>query len=886
MEIREIQAIEGANVFSHRPIIRAIVDLQEWTEKFSNELGDFRFRLAEILPGLADHCCSRGKPGGFLERLEEGTLIGHVIEHITIELLTLAGQTVKYGKTMSIANEPGRYEIIYNYEEKEGAIEGFKQGFACIKALLAQEPFDVLLAVDNIKKVMAEHKLGVSTQAIVDACKERGIPVHRLNNSSLLQLGYGRNQRRIQATVTDKTSSIGVDISCDKEMTKKILAEGGIPVPWGYIVDTEEEAVEAFREMKTAVVIKPLHGNQGKGVTLQLTTETEVRAAFKVAQNYGNWVVVEEYIKGQHYRLLVVGDRLIAAAKRVAAHVIGDGLSTIAELVSKVNSDPLRGNDHERALTKLKIDPVVLLTLARRDMTLASVPNKGEVVYLRDSANLSTGGIAEDVTDYVHTDNIELAVCATKLIGLDVSGIDIVIEDIGVSYREKKGYIIEVNAAPGIRMHHYPSIGKARNVGKAIVECLFPKGNGRVPIVAVTGTNGKTTTTRMISKMLTDQQLFVGMTSTDGIYINQKLWVKGDMTGQESAKTVLRHPDVQVAVLETARGGILRAGLGYEYADVAVITNVSNDHLGQYGIETLEDIAHVKSLVAEVVKPHSYVVLNADDPHVVRMARHTKGRVIFFSTAKDNIHVRKHLGIGGTAVFVLRGTILVCSGSQSYRICSVKQIPITWDGKAKHNLQNALASVAAGWALGLSAVAIRNSLQDFSSNAEHNRGRLNLYEIEGVRVFVDYGHNAAGIEEIIKTFKYFKKKSLVACITVPGDRPDETIREVGRVAAKGFQRLIIREDADLRGRKPGEIARILFDEAVQSGMNPSDIMVELSEIEAFRKGLDSCVPGDIFVMFFEHVEPIEEEISKRFQTKKASSYNISDQEGLVAGGGF
>ncbi|HBV86591.1 MAG TPA: cyanophycin synthetase [Desulfosporosinus sp.] len=885
MEIREIQAIEGANVYSHRPIIRAIVDLQEWTERFTNELEDFRHRLVNHLPTLEEHHCSRGKVGGFLERLQEGTLIGHVIEHVTIELLTQAGQTIKYGKTMAVLDQPGCYEIIFNYEAKAGAIEGFKQGFLLVKTLLNQDSFNVSQAVNQIKDVMNKNQLGVSTQVIVEACKERGIPVHRLNEGSLLQLGYGRNQRRIQATVTDATSSIGVDIACDKEMTKKILSEGGVPVPCGYIVRTEEEAVEAFEAMETTVVIKPLHGNQGKGVTLQLTSAAEVRAAFKVAQTYGEWVIVEEYIEGQHYRLVVVGDRLIAAAKRVPAHVIGDGKSTIEELVVQTNTDPLRGDDHEKVLTKIKIDSVVLLNLTIRNLTLSSVPEKGEIVYLRDSANLSTGGIAEDVTDLVHPDNVDLAVYASKLIGLDIAGIDLVIEDIEASYRERRGHIIEVNAAPGIRMHHFPSKGQSRDVGKAIVEQVIPSGNGRIPIVAISGTNGKTTTTRMISKLLSDQQLFVGMTSTDGIYINKQMWIRGDMTGPESAKTVLRHPQVQVAVLETARGGILRSGLGYDYADVAVITNVSNDHLGQYGIETLEDIAHVKSLIAEVVMPHSYVVLNADDPHVVQMAQRTQGRVIFFSTEKDNIHIRKHLGKGGTAIFVRRGTILLCQGSQVFRICSVKQIPVTWDGKARHNIQNALAAIASGWALGLSVTAIRNSLQDFSSDAEHNRGRLNLYEIDGVHVFVDYGHNAAGIREIAKTLKSFNKKTLVGCITVPGDRPDETVREVGRIAAKGFQRLIIREDHDLRGRKPGEIAQILYEEAISGGMDPKKVTIVLPETEAFCAGLNSCSPGDTFVMFYEHLEPIEEEIRKRMELQKALSY-IPAQKDWVVGGEF
>lgn len=883
MEIREIRAIEGANVYSHRPIIRAIVDLQEWTERFTNELEDFRLRLVDHLPALEEHYCSRGKRGGFLERLEEGTLIGHVIEHVTIELLTQAGQTIKYGKTLAVLDQPGCYEIIFNYEAQAGAIEGFKQGFLLVQTLLKQNSFDVSIAVNQIKSVMAKYELGVSTQVIVNACKERGIPVYRLNEGSLLQLGYGRNQRRIQATITDATSSIGVDIACDKEMTKKILSEGGVPVPRGHIVRTEEEAVRAFLDMKTSVVVKPLHGNQGKGVTLQLTSVAEVRAAFKVAQSYGEWVIIEEYIAGQHYRMVVVGERLIAAAKRVPAHIIGDGKSTIEELVALANTDPLRGEDHEKVLTKIKIDSVVLLNLTLKNLSLSSIPKMGEVVYLRDSANLSTGGIAEDVTDLVHPDNVDLAVYAAKLIGLDVAGIDLVIEDIEASYRERSGHIIEVNAAPGIRMHHFPSKGKSRDVGAAIVEHVIPAGNGRIPIISVSGTNGKTTTTRMISKMLTDQQLSVGMTSTDGIYINKKMWIKGDMTGPESARAVLRHPQVQVAVLETARGGILRSGLGYDYADVAVITNVSNDHLGQYGIETLEDIAHVKSLIAEVVMPHSYVVLNADDPYVAQMAKRTQGRVIFFSTEKDNIHIRKHLAKGGTAVFIRRGIILLCQGTQIFRICSVKQIPVTWEGKARHNIQNSLAAIAAGWALGIDTATIRDSLQGFTSDAEHNRGRLNLYELDGVNVFIDYGHNAAGIQEVANTLKKFKKKSLVGCITVPGDRPDETVREVGRVAAKGFERLIVREDTDLRGRKPGEIAQLIYDEAVISGMDPKNIMIVLPETEAFSKGLDSCVPGDTFVMFYEHLEPIEEEIRNRMELQKALSYVPTEKDWVVSG---
>ncbi|KLU62062.1 cyanophycin synthetase [Peptococcaceae bacterium CEB3] len=872
MEIKQIQAIEGANVYSHRPVIRAILDLREWADKTSDRLGDFNDRLVAYLPGLSEHHCSRGKPGGFLERLAEGTLIGHVTEHVTIELLTRAGQDISYGKTMSLPERPGVYEIIFNYQSKEGGIEAFRQAVVLVDSLLSGKEFNTREIVNKLRKVIAENDLGLSTKMIIKACQERGIPFRRLNEYSLLQLGYGRNQRRLQAAMTDRTGCIGVDIAGDKGLTKRLLKAAGIPVPFGLVAKEESEAAAALQVIGGPVVVKPYNGNQGKGVSLKLTSEGEVRTAFRVAQIYGSDVIVEEFIEGHHYRLLVVGGQLAAASERIPAHVVGNGRATIAELVEQTNANPLRGEDHEKALTKIRIDPVVILTLAQKKLTMDTVPAAGEIVYLRDGANLSTGGIALDVTDSVHPDNVDLAVYAAKVVGLDIAGVDIVSSDIAASYRKANGRVIEINAAPGIRMHHYPSVGQAKDVGKAIVNLVLPTGNGRIPIVAVTGTNGKTTTTRMIGKMLLDQKLSVGMATTDGIYVQGKLLVEGDTTGPESARTVLSHPEVQVAVLETARGGILRAGLAYDYADVAVITNISADHLGQYGIEDLDDLTRVKSLVAEVVKPHSYVVLNADDPYVLKMAGRTNGKVILFSQHKDNIHVRKHLGRGGGAVFVRRGVILYCQGSQSYRICGVRQLPITLGGRARHNAENALAAVAAAWALGLSAESIRQSLGNFLPDGQNSRGRLNFYEIGGVNVWVDYGHNAAGVREIIQTLKKCKAgSSFVGCVTVPGDRTDAEIKELARVAAQGFQRLIIKEDEDLRGRQPGEIAAIIRAEAIRAGMPANRLTTVLNEREAFSYGLDSCLPGEVFVMFYEHLDPIEEEIRRRLRLEEGSS---------------
>ncbi len=870
MEIKQIQAIEGANVYSYRPIIRAIVDLQEWVERTSDTLGDFNQRLLDCLPTLAEHHCAKGRPGGFVERLQEGTLVGHIIEHVAIDLLTQAGQTIKYGKTEATLRVPGEYEIIFNYESKEGAMEAFCQAFDLVSNLLRKEDVDVESALVSVKNAIRTYEPGVSTGLILQACAKRGIPV-KMVSGSLLQLGYGRYQRRLQAAMSDRTGCISVDIACDKGLTKELLCQAGVPVPFGYVVKQEKEAVEAFKNIGRSVVIKPYNGNQGKGVTLRLNTEKEIRSAFRVAQTYGEEVIVEEHINGRHFRILIIDGVLAAAAERIPAHVRGDGVSSIEKLIHEANRDPRRGEDHEKALTKIKVDPVVLLSLKQKNLNLETIPHKDEIVYLRDSANLSTGGIARDVTDQVHPDNRDLAIYAVRTIGLDIAGVDLVMEDISQSYREKGGYIIEINAAPGLRMHWHPTYGKGRDVGQMIVDYLFPVGNGRIPIISVTGTNGKTTTVRALGRMLADQHMAVGMTTTDGVYINNRLLVAGDMSGPESAKMVLGHPDVQVAVLETARGGILRGGLAYDYADVAVITNVSEDHLGQYGIETVEEIAHVKSLVAEVVKPYSYVVLNADDPLVLRMAGKTSARVILFTTQENNRYVCRHLGFGGVAVMVRKGYIVICRGAESHRVCPIRNIPLTLEGRARHNIQNVLGAVGAGWALGLSPTAMARSLRNFYSNEQDNKGRLNFYDINGVKVCIDYGHNPAGIREIIRTLRQFPNKGLVGCITVPGDRPDTTVQEVGRIAASGFDRIVIREDEDLRGREAGEIAAMIKDQAVASGMGEEKISVVLPELEAFVYGLDHCEPGEFFVMFYEHLQPIEEEIERRLALESAKN---------------
>lgn len=877
MKITHVRAIEGPNYYSYRPVIRGVVDISDWGGKTTGELGDFNKRLLECLPSLTEHSCSRGRPGGFIERLEEGTLPGHVLEHVALELLNLAGQKVKYGKTRVLTEEKDKYEVVFEYECKEAAIEALYQACELLKNLLYHEETDIEEIIEKVKKKTLYYSPGPSTRAIVNACLRRGIPVQRIGSGSLYQLGYGCYQKRIQAAMTDRTSCIAVDIAGDKELTRKILMEAAVPVPHGKVVCTEEEILESFRELGKSVAVKPCQGNQGKGVSLDLKTESDVLAAFRLAEVYDQKVIIEEYIKGNNYRLLIIGDKLAAAARRIPPFVIGDGKSTIKELVELENKNPLRGDGHENYLTKISLDSVVVMDLYRKGMSLSSVPQKGEKVFLRESANLSTGATAVDVTEQVHPDNVKLAVYAARVLGLDIAGVDMIMEDIGKSYFEQDGRIIEVNASPGLRMHLLPSSGKGRDIGSLIVSRLFPKGNGRIPVISVTGTNGKTTVVRLISRVLQDQKLTVGMTSTDGIYINGKQLAAGDLTGPESARAVLRHPDVQVAVMETARGGILRAGLGYDYADVAVVTNISEDHLGQYGIETLEEMAKVKSLVAEVVKKHSYVVLNADDPLVSRMAEATRGKVIFFTTRLQNRRVCKHLGIGGTAVVVDNGEIKVCHGSKSYDICRIDKIPLTWGEKARHNVQNVLAAVGACWALGFNVSQIRKTIVKFGMSFADNRGRLDYYELDGIGVVLDYGHNPAGIREVIKTLKELEHRKIIGCVGLPGDRTDSIAKKYAREAARGFDVLYIKEDRDLRGRRPGEIAEIIYNEALQEGKRPKQLKIVLDEVEAFRKAMEEAQKGDIVVVFYEKLEPLKqlvEEMSRK-QQQEISKYNFS-----------
>jgi cyanophycin synthetase len=861
MEVLEIRALAGSNIYCYRPVIRLRVALGDLDGRETTAFPGFAVRLTELLPGLRQHRCSYQREGGFIRRLEDGTYFGHVVEHIAIELQCLVGADVTFGKTVW-TGETGIYDIVYEYEFEAGAIEAGRKALAVVSAIIAGETVDIEGIKQELRRIVERTELGPSTAAIVKAARTRRIPFLRIGDGSLVQLGYGKHQQRIQATTTSRTGCIAADIACDKILTKEVLELACVPVPVGGVAGTETEAVAIAADIGYPVVVKPHDGNQGKGVTLNLLTPQEVRAAFNLAANYSSRVIVEKYIPGRHYRLIVVNGHVVAAAERLPAYVTGDGSSSLRRLVEIENRNPARGEGHARPLTKIVIDAVVLMHLMRAGLSLDSVPAAGERVFLRENANLSTGGIAVDVTDEIHPANRRLAERVAALLGLDIAGVDLVTADIAVPYEVGGGAVIEVNAAPGIRMHHYPSEGQARDVAAAIVDGLFPAGaTGRIPLVAVTGTNGKTTTTRMVGRILAEHGYRVGLTTTDGIYIGGELIRRGDTTGPASALTVLTDPTVGAAVLETARGGILRAGLAYDGSDIGIVTNITDDHLGLDGVETLADLADVKSLVVETVRKDGCAVLNADDPYCVAMTKNVRCRVIYFSSEANNLIIRKHLQQGGSAVFVRDGLLVIGIGeNEEMGVMDVRSIPATHGGVAVHNIQNALAAAAAAYGLGVPVATIRRALGSFTSTVAVNPGRMNIVEVADFQVMIDYGHNHDGFVNIVRAIRQMPASRRVGVVTIPGDRGDAYLRRGGEIAGQGFDRIIIKEDGDLRGRKPGEIAELLLAGVLASGMSPAAVEIVLDEKEAVRYAMETAQSGDLIVVFYEKFQDVYETV--------------------------
>jgi len=865
MRIVEVRRLRGPNVYCSRPAVTALVDLQEFTGRETVEVPGFTERVLELLPGLAEHHCAATRPGGLVDKMTRGTYFGHVIEHVTLELSHLIGREVYFGRTLW-AGTPGWFKLIIECPQDEWPEDPVAGQLLALALRMVRETAgggspDPGPDLPRIASLYEEARLGVSTAELARAARQRDIPVRRLSDVALLQLGHGCRRRLVWAASTEQTSAVGVDIACDKEVTKQLLSAAGIPVPEGIVVHSAEEAADAFSYLGPPVVVKPLSGHHGQDIFVAHAPE-DVIAAYGAAGAGGGLVLVESYIGGSDYRVLVVGGRVAAAAELCPAQVTGDGVSPIAALVDQVNAEPRRGIGHDRPLTRIVLDDVSITHLARQGLAPASVPALGQVVTLRFNANLSTGGTSKDVTDSVHPAVARMCARAAAVAGLDICGIDLRLRDISqpAATGGASGAVIEINSSPGLRMHLSPSEGSPRDVAGHIVDQLYPPGTtARVPIVSVTGTNGKTTTVRLIAHILRCAGLHVGMTSTDGVYIDGDLVHASDASGPRSAEMVLGDPGVQAAVLETARGGIVRRGLGYDRADVAVVTNISGDHLGADGVDTMDDLVAVKSLVAEQIAHRGQLVLNADDRHCAGLARRPAVAdrdpvVRYFSLLPLSQVVTGHLRQGGLAYLVEDGWLTEAEGSRRTGLAHVRDVPQSWDGQAGFMVANVLAAVAATRALGVAAGDIRDALVSFGPGRD-NPGRMDLFRVGQVPVLLDYAHNPAALSAVGRFARQHWGRPGVAVLTLPGDRTDALVAESAYAVACHFDRVVVYEDLDLRGREPGEMTKLISSAltAIRPGIR-CELAADLDE--AVTLGLALAAPGDPVLVVYEKLEPV------------------------------
>jgi len=863
MKIVDTRVYRGPNLYALRKIIRLRVDLGELEDYPTSRLPGFVDQLLALIPTLREHTCSYDEPGGFIRRMteDEGTWLGHVLEHVAIELQCLAGTPVSYGKTRSHDLPKGQYHVIYSYDEESVGLRAGELGLELILHLLPPEraahdpsPFDFPAELERFIRRAQRRAFGPSTASLVHAAEERDIPWLRLNDRSLVQLGHGKYQRRIQATVTSETKHTAVEIASDKRLTNQILEDLGLPVPRQRIVNDADEAVEAAERLGYPVVVKPLDGNHGRGVSINLTTGEQVRVGYDNAYERSSVVIVETFQTGRDYRILVVNGKVVAVAERVPGHVVGDGQHTVAQLAEIINNDPRRGVGHEKVLTRLEIDHQAERLLEQAGLTIDSVLPEGEVFYLRSTGNLSTGGTAIDKTDVIHYDNRIMAERAVKAVGLDVGGVDFISPDIARSHQEVGGAIVEINAAPGFRMHVAPTEGKPRDVAGPVIDMLFPKGTPyRIPIAAITGTNGKTTTTRMVGHILKLSGCHVGMATSDGVYIDGVLTVKGDMTGPWASHLVLRDPNVDAAVLETARGGIVRSGLGWRKCRVGAVLNVASDHLGMGGINDLDELAEVKQVIVEVAQ--DFCVLNADDERVARMAEHSPAQPIWVTMDRGNERVRRHIRNQGRAVVLEEGLngrmIVLYNGEEHVPVLWARQIPATVEGHALHNVQNAMFATAIALAMGTGLENVRQGLRTFTTDFFQTPGRMNFYNELPFRVLLDYAHNAHGMSSMAQMIRELTVHGRrFGVISAPGDRRDEDIRELARAAAPGFDLILLREDDNRRGRAPGQVGALLREGLLEAGFPPDRLAEQVyGEEEAVQRALETAQPGDLLVIF-------------------------------------
>ena len=867
MKIESIKVLRGPNQWARFPVLEVRVDLGHLEDHPSHTLPGFNDRLMAWLPSMIEHRCSIGERGGFFQRLQTGTWMGHVLEHVTLELQTLAGTAVGYGRARETKTR-GVYNVIIEYREEGFAIACLHAAHELLAAAIAGEPFPVEQTVAQMREKLLEEQLGPSTRSIVAAAQRRDIPARRLSEGSLVRLGIGAKQRRILAAETDQTSAIAESIAQDKELTRRLLAEAGIPVAAGQPVSSDDEAWEVACEVGLPVVVKPRYGNQGRGVSVSLTNEADVRRAFSVAAAVGREVVVERCLLGDDYRLLIVGGAMVAAARRCPPLVTGDGKATIKELVDNINADPRRCVGHAGSLSPILLDDIALQLLAESGHDADSVLSVGEQVALRRNANLSTGGTAEDVTDEVHPDVARLAIAAARVVGLDVAGVDLMAVHIERPLSGQQGGVVEVNACPGLRMHLEPTAGTPRDVGAAIVETLFSvDDDGRIPVAAVTGTNGKTTVTRLLAHLAATGGTTVGMACTEGVWVGDRQIDTGDCSGPQSARRILAHPEVATAVLETARGGILREGCGFDACDVAVVTNIaSGDHLGLQEIDTPEQLAWVKGAVVAAVRPGGTAVLNAADPLVVDMKKWCKGRVVYFALDPEHPVLREHLAAGGLAATIRDGWVVLCDGPRETRLASLARVPLVHHGLVAFQVENALAAAAAAWSLGVPLELVRLGLEDFSNGTLGSPGRFNLLELNGATVVVDYGHNVPSLEQICHTLETLPHPRRTAVYSAAGDRRDEDLLRQGELLGRTFDRIVIYEDAYRRGRSPGEITGLIANGIARTKPNGRRAAVESGGNweTAAATVLDAVQAGDLVLLQPDTIEQTMPWLQERY----------------------
>ncbi len=859
MEILEIRTLRGPNYWSGywQKLIIMRLDIGEYEEKPSNKLAGFGERMRELMPGLQAHGCSYGEEGGFHKRVEEGTWAGHIIEHFALELQTLAGMDTGYGRTRE-TGEPGIYNVVFSYQEEEVGRYAARTAVRIFlelaeNASLEEIATEMAADIRRMREIREEVRFGPSTGSLVEEAVSRGIPYIRLNDQSLVQLGYGVHQKRIQATTTANTNMIAVDIAANKHATKKLLGDMGVPVPKGFRIKDIEELEESLESVGFPAVVKPLDGNHGKGATVGIKSLEDGRVAFEKAKEYSRWVIVEQQLQGSDFRALVVNNRLIAVAERVPANVVGDGKKTVQELIDEINTDPRRGYGHENVLTQIDVDNHTLRCLRNAGYELDSVLPEGERVFLKTTANISTGGTAVDLTDQVHPENVILFERIARIIGLDVAGIDVIAPNVSEPLRENGGGIIEVNAAPGFRMHLAPSEGIGRNVAEHVIDMLFPPGTpSRVPIFAITGTNGKTTTTRLIAHILRNSGHTVGFTTTDGTYIGNDQITRGDNTGPVSAQLVLKDPTVDVAVLETARGGIIRSGLGFDQADIGVVLNVAEDHLGLKDVNTLEDLARVKSVVPRAVSRRGYAVLNAEDELVYRMKELVDGKVVCFSMDENHPNIRRRAERGRVSCVYENGFVTILKGKWKVRVEKVADIPLTYGGRAEFMIQNVLAATLACFVHGVAIEDIRVGLTTFNAGTAQTPGRLNFIEVGQVTVLMDYAHNPAGARGLTSFVSKLPNKHRTAVLNGTGDRRDGDIREFARIIADHFDRIVIRRGNYLRGRTDEEMFALLQEGIAESDNKPQVRVIPESR-EAIRHAIKNGRKGELVVTLADRV---------------------------------